>query len=145
MLLMAIWRRLAVVGNSQDDNTTIHDSNLMFNFLLEKNFKHLLQSKDSMFSHGPILEKCGWYGEGEGMENILQGILNVDDLASSYPEYGREGVEFLKALRYTTDSKGKDTEPFTWTFGVQEYMEVFNKTKETTACGPSQVIRREGL
>ena len=81
--------------------------------------------KDSMFSHGPILEKCGWYGEGEGMENILQGMLNVDDLASSYPEYGREGVEFLKALRYKKDGKGKEMEPFTWTFGVKEYFEVF--------------------
>ena len=79
--------------------TTITDSNLMFNFLLKRNFDHLMQSRNSMFTEGPVLNLCGWYGEEEGMEAILRGTLNIEELASDYPHYGREGVEFLKALR----------------------------------------------
>ena len=117
--------------------TTVHDSKVMFNILLKRNFKHLRQSKDSMFAKGPILENCGWYGEGEGMEKILEGMLNVEEVAAEYPEYAKEGVAFLKALRYTKDEDGKNTQPFEWKFGIEEYMRVFNKTKESTACGPS--------
>ena len=117
--------------------TTITDSTTMFNTLLRRNFNHLLQSNDSMFMKGPLLDKCGWYGKDEGMEEVLQGLLNVDDIEREYPEYGREGVEFIKALRYTKDENGENTQPFTWKFGAEEYIEVFNKTRESTACGPS--------
>ena len=117
--------------------TSITDSNQMFNILLKRNFNHLMQSKNSMFSKGPLLDLCGWYGNEEGMEAILKGLIDVEDMATSYPEYGREGIEFLRALRYKKDDKGKKVEPFTWNFGVKEYMSVFNKTNEATACGPS--------
>ena len=90
-----------------------------------------------MFTNGPLLEKCGWYGEGEGMEELLRGLLEVDNLSKDYPQFGVEGNKFLKALRYVKGENGEDIEPFTWKFGVEEYLEVFNKTKETTACGPS--------
>ena len=75
------------------------------------------------------------------MESILQGMLPaVEEIASKYPQYGKEGVEFLKALRYNKDEEGNATEPFKWRFaGVKEYLEVFNKTKEMTACGPSVI------
>ena len=39
--------------------TSINDSTTMFNLLLKRNFKHLMQSKDSMFTNGPILDMCG--------------------------------------------------------------------------------------
>ena len=117
--------------------TTIHDSKTMFNLLLKRNYKHLRQSKDSMFAKGPILEKCGWYGEEDGMDKILQGMIDAKELASAYPEYGEEGEAFLNALRYKKDKDGKKVEPLTWKFGIEEYMNVFNKTNESTACGPS--------
>ena len=37
--------------------TSITDSNQMFNVLLKRKFNHLMQSKDSMFTNGPILER----------------------------------------------------------------------------------------
>ena len=117
--------------------TTIHDSKTMFNILLKRNYQHLRQSKDSMFAKGPILENCGWYGEEEGMEKILEGMLNVNEMAKEYPEFGQEGVAFLNALRYRKDKDGKKAVPFKWNFGIDEYMAVFNKTNESTACGPS--------
>ena len=128
-----------LVNNIKDSRlyTSITDSNQMFNILLQRNFNHLVQSNDSMFTTGPMLERCGWYGNEEGMETVLQGLLNEEDIKKEYPQYGREGVEFLKALRYTKDDKGDRTKPFSWKFGADEYIELFNKTRESTACGPS--------
>ena len=117
--------------------TSINDSTTMFNLLLKRNFKHLMQSQDSMFTNGPILDMCGWYGEGEGMEILLRGLDDVDNIKKDYPQYGEEGAAFIKALRNVKDEEGRDVEPFSWKFGVDEYMAVFNKTKESTACGPS--------
>ena len=128
--------------NNEKDHrlyTNITDSKLMFNFLLKRNFNHLMQSKDAMFTKGPLLEHCGWYGEEDGMESLLRGLLDVENLAQSYPEYGREGLEFLKALRYAKMEDGRTVEEFTWKFGVAEYLETFNKTKESTACGLSGI------
>jgi ribonuclease HI len=119
--------------------TNITDSNLMFNFLLKRNFDHLMQSENSMFTNGQILNECGWYGEEEGMEKLLQGTLNAEEIKTEYPQFGQEGVEFIKALRYAKDKDGKVVETFQWKFGVEEYLEVFNKTNESTACGPSGI------
>ena len=129
------------INNVKDHRlyTKITDSNQMFNFLLQRNFKHLMQSKESMFTNGPLLEKCGWTGEEEGMEELLQGLLDVNELSKEYPQYGKEGLEFLKALRYKKNEEGKEVQPFSWKFGVDEYLQVFNKTKESTACGPSGI------
>ena len=117
--------------------TSVTDSTLMFNLLLKRNFKHLMQSKESMFTNGPILDTCGWYGEGEGMEDLLRGSVNTGLMAKDYPQFGIEGAEFIKALQYVKDDEDENIKPFTWKFGVDEYLAVFNKTKESTACGPS--------
>ena len=66
-----------------------------------------MQSQESMFTNGPILDQCGWYGEEEGMESILRGVIKADEMEKDYPQFGREGVEFIKALRYVKDDKGK--------------------------------------
>ena len=128
-----------ITNNIKDPRTytSITDSTDMFNVLLKRNFKHLLQSNDSMFSTGPMLDTCGWYGDDEGMEKVLRGLLNVDAMEDEYPQFGKEGVEFLRALRYTKDKDGEVIKPFSWKFGVEEYLQVFNKTNESTACGPS--------
>jgi hypothetical protein len=117
--------------------TTVTDSTTMFNILLKRNFEHLMQSKSSMFTTGKVLDMCGWYGEEEGMEDILRGVIDHDLIAKDYPQFGEEGAAFLKALQYAKDEEGNTVQPFKWRFGVEEYMAVFNKTKESTACGPS--------
>jgi hypothetical protein len=117
--------------------TNITDSTQMFNFLLKRNYDHLIQSKESMFTNGRLLKQCGWYGEEDGMETLLRGLLEAEEMEKDYPQFGREGVEFIRALRYVKDEEGNNIEPFHWKFGIDEYLEVFNKTKESTACGPS--------
>ena len=128
-----------IKNNVKDPKTymEISDSDTMFDVLLRKNFNHLLLSQSSMFSKGPILDKCGWYGEEQGIEDLLNGLLDCEEMGKAYPEFGNEGVEFLRALRIKKDKNGKKPEPFKWTFGVEQYKEVFNHTKEATACGPS--------
>ena len=127
------------INNGKDPKThmEVGDPKTMFNILLRNFFNHLLLSKSSMFSKGTILEKCGWYGEENGIVELLTGVTNCEEMGKEYPEFGEEGVEFLRALRYDTDTTGKRREPFKWSFGVDEYREVFNHTKEATACGPS--------
>ena len=117
--------------------TNVTDSNQMFNILLQRNFNHLVQSNDSMFTKGTMLDRCGWHGNDEGMESVLQGLLNEDEIKKDYPQYGTEGVEFLKALRYKRDKNGELVSPFSWKFGAEEFIALFNKTRESTACGPS--------
>ena len=128
-----------VVNNVKDPRTytEIGDAATMFDILLRKNFNHLLLSQHSMFSKGPVLEKCGWYGEGDGIDNILNGMIDCEEVGKKYPEFGTEGVEFLRALRHDRNEKGEILEPFKWQFGIAQYKEVFNHTKEATACGPS--------
>ena len=46
-------------------------------------------------------------------------------------------MEFLHAPRIDMDKNGEKPESFRWKFGVEQYKEVFNHTKEVTACGPS--------
>ena len=127
------------VNNIKDPDTymEISDSKVMFDILLRKNFDHLLLSKSSMFSRGPLLDKCGWYGEQNGIQEILTGMMDCEEMGKHYPEFGLEGVEFLKALKYETNEDGTRIKPFQWSFGIEEYKDVFNHTKESTACGPS--------
>ena len=115
--------------------TEVHDKQTMFDILLRRNFDQLRQSRSSMFSHGPLLDKCGWYGEGTGIDELLEGLIDADEMGKQYPEFGQEGVEFLRALR--KDTTGKTKGEFDWKFGLKEYMDVFKNTKESTACGPS--------
>ena len=130
---------IGLKNNEKDPRlyTSITDSNTMFNILLKRNFRHLLQSNESMFTKGPLLDLCGWYGKEEGMESILQGMLDTTKIEEDYPQFGKEGVEFMKALRYKEKDDEDQGTTFTWKFGTKEYLEVFNKTNESTACGPS--------
>ena len=80
-----------------------------------------------MFSHRPLLERCGWHGEGPGLDELLEGMIDGELMGESYPIIGKEGIEFLKALRKTNKGTNENID-FEWTFGLDEYMAVFNKT-----------------
>ena len=103
------------------------------NVLLRRNFQSLLLSNHSIFRRGQMLDLTGWDAEGEAIEDILQGTANAEKIASSYPEFMRECIAFIRALQQPRQAK----EQFQWTFGVEEYCNTFKKTRESTACGPS--------
>ena len=61
----------------------VGDPEIMFDILLRKNFDHLLLSQSSMFSKGPILDKCGWYREEQGIEDlVLNGMLDCEEIGN---------------------------------------------------------------
>ena len=127
------------VNNLKDPKmyTEVTDTEMINNLLLQRNYKHLLLSKSSMFARGDLLDKVGWYGEQDGINELLDGVIDCKKMSKEYPEFGVEGEQFLKALRLPNITNGKNDEPFTWKFGTEEYIETFNHTKESTACGPS--------
>ena len=98
--------------------TEVYDKQTMFDILLRQIFDQLRQSRSSMFSHGPLLEKCGWYGEGTGIDELLEGMIDADEMGKHYPEFGQEGVEFLRALRKDTTGKKRRIRLEIWTQGV---------------------------
>ena len=115
--------------------TEVNTPEEMFNVLLRQNFTHLLKSKESMFSKGPVLDSIRWYAEKEGAQSILEGTCNSMEMAAKYPEFGEEAEEFINAIKY--NKVDRKTTSFEWKYGAKEYIATFNKTKETTACGPS--------
>ena len=115
--------------------TEVNTSEEMFNVLLRQNFRHLMKSKDSMFSKGSVLDKIGWYAEKDGAQSILEGTCNAKALTTEYPEFGNEAEEFINAIKYS-EVNGKSNS-FEWKYGPDEYIATFNKTREATACGPS--------
>ena len=44
-----------------------------------------------MFTNGPILDMCRWYGEGKGMEILLQGMDDVDNIKKTTHITGKKG------------------------------------------------------
>ena len=78
---------IGIKNNVREPKTymEISDSDTMFDVLLQKNFNHLLLWQSSMFSKGPILDKCGWYGEEKGIEELLNGVLDCEKMGKAYP------------------------------------------------------------
>ena len=115
----------------------LEDPKDIFNVLLRRNYRHLRQSDQSILSRGPVLEKCGWYAENEGVEEMLSGILDTVNLSEDYQEFPKEANAFMKAMKRATDKDGSRVPPFQWKYGTKEFIDTFNHTRESTACGPS--------
>ncbi len=120
-----------------DSYRQIDDPKDIFDVLLRRNYRHLRQSDNSVFSQPPVLDHCGWFAEHEGVQQLLDGLLDTVQLGSQYPHFPREATAFLQALGQSARPDGRPTEPFRWTYGVEEYTATFRKTRESTACGPS--------
>ena len=109
----------------------------IFNVLLRRNYHHLLRSQHSIFSKGKVLDQCGWYAEREGIEGLLSGTMDTEDLSTDYPEFPKEAKTFLDSLKKSNDTDGNTIGEYIWQYGTTEYLETFKKTNESTACGPS--------
>ena len=81
----------------------------IFNVLLRRNFNHLLRSKHSIFSRGPVLDKCGWFAEGDGVEELLQGRSDTETMSKKYPEFQKEAKAFLDAIQKPIDQNTQFT------------------------------------
>ena len=116
---------------------TIFDSKEMFNILLRQNFRHLQKSQESIFTTGLLTEAMGETLEQRIVDDILLGLETPQDIINAYSEYEYTFPNFMNSLKRATTTEGKAIRDYVWSFGIEEYKEVFSKTKETTACGPS--------
>lgn len=116
---------------------TIYDPKEIFNVLLRQNFRHLRKSQDYIFTTGKLAEEMGDDMENEIVDQILMGMDISQDIITAHSEYDYRFEHFIKSMKRANDPTGKEVRNYKWNFGVEEYKEVFGKTKETTACGPS--------
>ncbi len=117
--------------------TEVDNPEDIFDILLRRNARVLLQSRSSIFSRGPLLDMCGWFAESDGVEDLLQGTLNTTDISQHYPEFAREANAFLQALGRPVRRLHDGPNTFKWQYGVDEFIATFRKTRESTSCGPS--------
>ena len=109
--------------------------------LLNQNMKQLMKSKHSPFAMGKLAQECGQEGEGELTQQILNNKIPQETL-NTIIQQTRRGIrgelkDFIKALAYPKQKDGRPMEEFKWKFGKEEYQQLFKKTRESTACGPS--------
>ena len=115
----------------------VDDSKEIFNILLRQNYNQLLQSKKSVFTSGEMVRLMGYETDGDIVNDILDGKQLEDNIYTSYKEYGTTLENFIRHMKKATIKDGSTIPEFTWSFGVDEYKEIFSHTKEATACGPS--------
>ena len=127
----------AIIDEKNDDNngnwTEERDPEEIFELILNQNATMLTRSRNGIMATGPLEQAVGHDTENEDFNTkLLQGKLSVTQYAQSYPTYQEEAEEFLRQLQH--DPKSSKME---WKFGVDEYKELFSRTKEDTSCGPS--------
>ena len=105
----------------------------IFEIILEQNAKMLTRSKNGITATGPIQEAIGFQAGNESfIQQILDGTITDKEYSRHYPNYEQEANAFLQNMQRNTMSK-----EMTWKFGVDEYKNLFSKTREDTSCGPS--------
>ena len=112
----------------------VDDSNQIFNILLRQNLRHLMKSKSSIVAEKEFLQKIGHNAENEYAKIILEGSMR-DKL--SCENSNNTLADFIASMRYAQTNDGQPIEEFRWTYGVDEYIDTFSKTRESTSCGPS--------
>jgi hypothetical protein len=119
---------------------TIDDEEMVFSLLLQKNAQQLMQSSESPFSHGPLVEDCGIDGNGKLVRRLLEGTLSDYDVRR-YSASSSDSVEelhaFIRALAKPNKSNGTRILDFDWEYGIKEFRATFRRTRESTSCGPS--------
>ena len=69
-----VWEQLT----THDGWKVVSDEKIITKRLLLRNGTHLSMSGDSPFARGPLAEAIGLDGEGQGVDEMLQGTFDVD-------------------------------------------------------------------
>ena len=115
----------------------VEDSKEIFNILLCQNFSQLTNSQTSVFTQGEIATLVGAEAETPIVESILDGMEPINATNTNSSVYGDTLERFIKNMKKACTKDGTPISNFDWSFGPEEYKQTFQKTKETTACGPS--------
>ena len=103
----------------------------IFELILEKNVQMLTKSDRGMTVTGTFAKELGRDADNEELMNkVLAG--QIDPEKFEFEGYAEEAYEMIRQMR--RDERGTKME---WDFGIEEYKGVFEKTRESTSCGPS--------
>ena len=92
--IFTVWEQITV----HDGWKVLSDETMITQRLLIRNGTHLSMSGDSPFARGAIAESIGLDGEGEGVEEMLQGTYTMDTEGLDEVSASSEMKSFIKAL-----------------------------------------------
>jgi hypothetical protein len=140
-LVVAIPKYASTVKDTEKAEwSTITDEETIFALLLRRNTQQFMRSAGCPFAHGKIAEKCGIDGDGTMVNEILAGTLNdcnKFNLIKDYDDPTDVLKLFITAMAKPRNENGTVIEDFTWDYGINEFRSTFQKTRESTSCGPS--------
>ena len=111
----------------------IRDPDEIFEMILLQNAKMLTRSRHGLTSKGKFGDELGRDAENqEFVDKILNGKVNPKQYTENMDTCKEEAEEFIQQMKAEENIKEMQ-----WKFGIEEYKELFSKTRETTACGPS--------
>ena len=111
----------------------VRDSEAIFETILIQNAKSLAKSREGLTATGPFSHDLGHDAENDTfISHILEGTINPKQYGKYYSSFQSEAEEFVKNMQ-----TNKHCKEMVWDFGIKEYKELFSKTREETACGPS--------
>ena len=107
----------------------VEDEDCIFNLILKQNAKQLIKSKDSPFARGLLAKECGYDGEGQLANDILNGKVQETTkqlLRAENKQYAEEIEDIIEALTRTRRDDGDTVQDFKWKFGKEEFQKTFN-------------------
>ena len=109
------------------------DSEEIYEHILLQNAKMLVRSRKGITASGSLSDALGRDAENKNtVEEILKGNINPKKYTENLQECKEEAEEFIRQMKEEDNIK-----EMKWKFGKAEYEELFKKTRESTACGPS--------
>ena len=105
----------------------------IFEIILEQNAIMLTRSREGMTATGSLQQAIGYHAENEEfITQLLEGKVDAEEHARQYPTCELEANAFITNMK-----KHVNGSMMKWKFGVDEYKNLFNHTREETSCGPS--------
>ena len=92
-----------------------------------------MKSSRGITATGPLAEEIGPGAENEeAVQKLLKGRILPEEYAKHYPNFREEAREMINSMQNDKRSTKRQ-----WKFGIEEYKDLFSKTREDTTCGPS--------
>ena len=88
----------------------------------------LMKSSRGITATGPLAEEIGPGAENEeAVQKLLKGQILPEEYAKHYPNFREEAREMINSMQ-----NDKRSTKMQWKFGIEEYKELFSKTREDT-------------
>ena len=134
--VFTVWSQIT----AHDGWKVLTDEELISKRILRRNSSHLSMSGDTPFARGPLANDIGVDGHEDKVEEMLQGTYVIDDTGMDDVHASSEMKCFMQALQVPKSKRTGDTVPLMNSeVTMEDYVEVFNKTAESTASSPSGI------